>query len=831
MKRFLLLLANICILAVSCQTDTTTDNTIDKGGDTTLSVSLANTRTSLGEKVGSNYLVYWSEGDRIVVNGTLSEEVDIDAQNRSNAIFSVTPSFGYPAYITYPYCTSTSAEQPIVEFPAEQNFTEGSFALGSTPMCGYSEGKGASIALSHLAALLRIPVKAKYEGTILDRIVITSTSGAKLAGEFKVDCKNATITPTDETQSSITYHLPDNYTLSTTEESLFYISLAAVDVGSCTIEFVDSSNEKMMGGWTPNKVLAQGVVREFKPVIFEPKTYTTLQGMEIEEDVFTIFYKRVYGHIRYSDGSPIKGVAVSDGFQVVTTDSNGYYELNNVTSETWYIYCSLPNDVEIPIDDLGRPAYFQKYPATSPEHNFTFKKLAGGAEKEFMLFALADTQPTGSDHLERFRTQAAPEIKSYSKSLNKPCYGVVLGDLVGSVPEIMNDMRSELECDKVGMPLFPVMGNHDHIRYNANSPVFPDERNSSFFIKIQRDFEECFGPVNFSFNRGDVHIVGMRNVKHKDNILTSNYSTGFTTEQFEWLKQDLALVPKNKMVVLCVHIPMYNTGTLGDGSYRQEVLNMLDQYAEAHILSGHTHYMRPYDHVWNNTGHKIFEHCIASTRYDMKECNIHRDGTPCGYGVLEANGNSFVDWYYKGFPYGMNSRDDQIRLYRGGSIFGAEPTGEDKYGTKGFYQLPFDNGTLLANIFSSDPSWRVEVYEDGSSTPTGTMTHFTATSDSEFDKLIGDGTLANPRRVADGVVCSRDFWAISLLYGYCGSSVGNNYNNCYTMWRYTLKNPNATNIEVRATDRFGMTYTASRIENNSDLGYAMYDPAKNPTIE
>jgi hypothetical protein len=204
----------------------------------------------------------------------------------------------------------------------------------------------------------------------------------------------------------------------------------------------------------------------------------------------------------------------------------------------------------------------------------------------------------------------------------------------------------------------------------------------------------------------------------------------------------------------------------------------------------------------------------------MKGCNIHRDGSPCGYAVLDVKGASFVDWYYKGFSQGMNTRDDQMRLYRGGSVFGAEPSGTNKYGTMGYYQLPFDNNTLLANIFSSDPSWKVEVYEDGEKS--GEMTHFYNVSQSTYDNLEGDGTLDNPRRVADGVSSSRDFWAISILFGYLGSEVNNNYNVCHTMWRYTLKNPDAKHIEVRATDRFGYVYMEDKIENNSDVGHAFY---------
>jgi hypothetical protein len=97
-------------------------------------------------------------------------------------------------------------------------------------MCGYVENKGDRIHLSHLASILRFPVKAKYNNTTLKRVVITSTTGAIIAGAFEVNCKNSTITPTENSGNSIIYSLPINFTLKTDKESIFYISLPAVDM-------------------------------------------------------------------------------------------------------------------------------------------------------------------------------------------------------------------------------------------------------------------------------------------------------------------------------------------------------------------------------------------------------------------------------------------------------------------------------------------------------------------------------------------------------------------------------------------------------------------------
>ena len=138
MKKLLLVLVVVAMFAVGCQTFQPADSWVECGAEVgaTLTISLAQTRISMGGKIGDTYPVNWSEGDKIVVNGTLSDEVQIDADNRSWAKFTVNPLPVAPLCITYPYCEATSAERPIVDFPAEQEYVEGTFASGSAPMCG-----------------------------------------------------------------------------------------------------------------------------------------------------------------------------------------------------------------------------------------------------------------------------------------------------------------------------------------------------------------------------------------------------------------------------------------------------------------------------------------------------------------------------------------------------------------------------------------------------------------------------------------------------------------------------------------------------------------------
>ena len=845
MKKFSLLLASVCLFMVSCQTDATTDKIIGVGNGeegTTLAVSLAETRTSLGGKVGTSYPVYWSEGDKLVVNGLLSDEVQINEDNRALALFTFKKAqINHPYHITYPYSASSTAEQPVVEFLAEQNYEEGTFAAGYAPMCGYTENKGDKIVLNHLAATLRLPVKSSLKGAILEKVVITSSN--KIAGEFAVNCKNATISATEGCGNIVIYTLPANFALSTTTVRDLFITLPGVNVGSCTVEFVEASGKNMVAKWAPDAPLSKGVVREFKTITLEEKVGASLEMLPAEEAEFTIFYKNLSGYVRYSDGSPIAGIAVSDGFQVVATDANGYYELKGVTPDTWYIYCSLPSDVKVPIDELGRPCFFKKYPSNSPQYDFTFEKLPNGPEKEFRILALADVQPGNISHAERFMAQATPEIKNYSKSLDVPCYGIALGDIISNTPGtkafLFKEIQQALSAKNTGVPIFAVYGNHDNCDFNKNLPVFPDERNSSWNIKIQRTFEDTFGPANYSFNRGGVHFVTLRNTQYNENVNPEGCSMHFTDEQYAWLQQDLELVDKSNTVIFCVHIPIFNK----TGIHVQDVLNLLDKFNEAHILSGHLHFRQCYDHVKANTGHKIYEQSWSScgSMANSNGININCDGAPTGYGVITIKNGKMVKSFHKGYAYGMNAEDYQIRLHRGNDITGAAiPEGDaNTNGTKGYYQFPYDKNTIIANVFSSDHyTWTVEVwnYDEATgkrTTKIGNMTSLNSYYKIPlYDELVGSYTYDDPKRPADTVTDSgRDFWTVGVLLGYLGKSKTSRlYHECHTLWKYRLSDANAK-IMVVARDRWGNEYTETKFQNGTDIGYSIYDPNLNPKVE
>lgn len=503
-----------------------------------------------------------------------------------------------------------------------------------------------------------------------------------------------------------------------------------------------------------------------------------------------------------SDGNPLAGVVVSDGFSAVKTRANGYYSLNS-HQDCWYIYISIPEDCEVPTNSYGQPAFFHKYDENTKRYDFTLTKMAGGAEEKFSLFCLADPQCKNSTQRGRFKNESVPDIKAHAATKGIPCYGVTLGDVSYSegsrnCVDQMPYLRTHMAKDNIGMPVFQTMGNHDYTYFYSSSELTADETSSTAQIKAQRAFEEVFGPINYSWNRGNTHIVCMRNILWNSFIDASNYKCAFSDEQLEWLKQDLSFVSKDKMVILCVHIPL--VGNTGNTNV-QSVVNLLKEFKEAHVMSGHTHYMRN-----EPTTLGFYEHVHAAVCGTWWYSNVNGDGCPNGYGVYDIEGSTIVNSYYKGVNTGMNDRDYQIRLYRGNLRCG---------GQYDYIQLQHGSGVILANVFNADTKWTVKVYENGEYS--GKMTLIPNKKESP---ALGESE-DNPCKPS--TASSQDWWAIGYHTGIVGrghSSVGgkrSSYmtNSFYHVYKYTLKDPSAT-VRVEATDRWGRVYSTSTITGDYD---------------
>ena len=557
------------------------------------------------------------------------------------------------------------------------------------------------------------------------------------------------------------------------------------------------------------------------------ETTTATKQVCVDNLQIVQYYKvpdnHIYGYVTDMETSePIEGIVVSDGFEITTTDEYGMYLLPR-NRDAKLVYYSTPAEYEMFVRNY-QPAFYSKIKGDNNEYNFSLKKLPGGKEQKFALFTFADPQVSTSAKLKRLQDEFTPAVKAHSSTLDIPCYGITLGDIISNgndsnTTPYMQSVRDYMRTDVIGIPVFHVMGNHDCNFFNETNPLPSDGSEGEYTnshkeqIKAQSEFENVLGPVNYSFNRGDVHIVAMRDILYASNTTQSGYSTGFTKEQYEWLVEDLSYVSRDKMVVLCVHIPLYSkvTNSGEEGHYIQEVHELLNEFSEAHILSGHMHTHTNYQHEDYN----IYEHNMASVCGAWWLSNITGDGVPNGYGVFIGDGNTFSDWYYMGYAKGMNTREHQMRLYRGDAITGAERPSNNKPKYAGYYQFNFGEDVILANVYNADKDWIIEVYEDDICT--GTMQRVSTSKSVSFSKLIGSYTKDDPRRIKEGTVGAYDMWVTGVHLSLDeNTSSARGWTICSHLYKYELQNPEAQSITVVAKDKFGNIYKETKFTDYND---------------
>ena len=251
-------LAVAALVAVSCTTDVTEDLGVAVGGQTTLTFSLEESRTQLGEKADGLYPLYWSAEDQLSVNGVASAALAAEEAGKASAQFTFEGALNYPYSVVYP---ASNANE--VTFLASQNYTEGTFCAGAAPMYGYAESVGSAIQMHNLAGVLRFAIS----GEVTLSSIVVSAEDANLAGTFAVDCATGALTAV-ATSNSVTLSFGEGLTLSS-EATPLYVAVPAGSYGNVDVTVHATNGETMNLKFDSEaKPISAGKVREFAPFTF-----------------------------------------------------------------------------------------------------------------------------------------------------------------------------------------------------------------------------------------------------------------------------------------------------------------------------------------------------------------------------------------------------------------------------------------------------------------------------------------------------------------------------------------------------------------------------------
>ncbi len=411
---------------------------------------------------------------------------------------------------------------------------------------------------------------------------------------------------------------------------------------------------------------------------------------------------------RAANAVGMAGVYVSNGREIVKTDARGRYQLP--VSDGDIIFARKPAGHNFTLDAHNAPRFYYvhrpngsprdfKYPGIAPTGalpaSIDFGLRPQPESNQFRAVLWGDPQPRNLQEVDYIARDVAAELVGVEAA-----FGLSLGDNAFNDLTTLGPLRDVTA--QIGVPWHTVIGNHD-LNFEA-----PDD------VLAAETFKSHFGPTYYSFDYGQAHFVALDNViwlGPDAELKNSSYTGGFGEKQLAWLKNDLASVPRDKLVVLFMHIPI---AVPGDApipdvpgkpprfieSERTAFLQLLQNRPNTLSVSGHTHVQYHAfvgaDQGWN--GAQPHHHFNCGTTSGSwwsgapDETGIPnttmRDGTPNGYAFLNVSGNSYtLDW-----QAARSRPDHQMTIYAPAQIEAAGQT---------------DNA-LEVNVFNGSPRTRVE---------------------------------------------------------------------------------------------------------------------------
>jgi len=401
------------------------------------------------------------------------------------------------------------------------------------------------------------------------------------------------------------------------------------------------------------------------------------------------------GNGRRDEGEPgLPGMRVSNGRDIVRTDDDGAYQI--AVDDDTIVFVIKPRDFMTPVDEQQLPRFYYIHkPAGSPP-DFKFAGVAPtGPLPESIDFPLerrpepdrfralifGDTQSRDVTEVEYMAHDVIEQV--IAEGAHDAAFGVTLGDIVFDDLDVLEPHNQAIAM--IGIPWYNVIGNHD-LNFDA-----ADDRHSD------ETFERFYGPAYYSFDHGPTHFLVLDDVTWVGPAdgRPGRYFGGLGERQMEFIRNDLALLPPDQLVVLMMHIP------LTDVQDRQELYRLIEQRPATVSLSAHTHYMEHRfigeEDDWQ--GPERHHHVINVTvcgswwRGRKDERGIPHatmsDGGPNGYSIMEFDGSK----YSLEFRAASRPADYQMNIYAPESISRAESV----------------TTVVMANVFAGSEKTQVEM--------------------------------------------------------------------------------------------------------------------------
>ena len=340
--------------------------------------------------------------------------------------------------------------------------------------------------------------------------------------------------------------------------------------------------------------------------------------------------------------TPLENIRVSNGREIVSTDSAGKYELPIDDDDILFVIKPRGWRTPLSTDKLPQFYYVHKphgspklaYPGVEPTGplpaSVDFPLYPQQEPDQFRALMFGDPQPKNEKEVGYIAHDVVQELIGTEAS-----FGVTLGDIVSDDLSLFEPLTQSIAL--IGIPWYNVIGNHD-VNSDARNDHHSDE-----------SFERVFGPAYYSFDYGPVHFLVLDDVEWfiPEDGGSGSYRGGLGTDQMSFIRADLRQIPPDQLVVLMMHVPLV------DVHDRHELYRLIEQRPFCMSISAHVHrhVHRWIDHEDGWRGPEPHHHVMNVTvsgswwRGNRDDRGIPHtlmaDGAPNGYSIMEFDGTRY----------------------------------------------------------------------------------------------------------------------------------------------------------------------------------------------
>jgi hypothetical protein len=380
---------------------------------------------------------------------------------------------------------------------------------------------------------------------------------------------------------------------------------------------------------------------------------------------------------RDRDEPGVAGVAMSNGRDLAITDAAGRYRLRIAPGQT--VFAIKPAGWRLPGSDVARAGAWRHVPAVAPPklkyggivsapplHDFDVGLLRTPPSDGWLeVRVFADSQVATRKEVDYYARDiidsvlAEPAKTETGEARRRPELGLTLGDVADDALDLYPALNAQTR--RIGAPWLHVSGNHD-LDFDAS-------RDEDSLLS----FRNVYGPDTFAWEEAEAVFVGFDDVIYRAGA-ASGYIGGLREDQFAFLEAYLPRVPKDRLLVLAMHIPLFEPqgqDTFRDQD-RERLFALLRGFSNVLILSGHSHGQQHWMHDARSGWHgakPLHEYNVGAACgafwTGVKDAagipdTTMSDGTPNGYASLgiAADGRYRLAWHVARDP-----QDTQIGLF------------------------------------------------------------------------------------------------------------------------------------------------------------------------